>query len=92
MNGPWIIRRRNTLTPLAVADSRAAAFDLASRTAIERELKLMVECDGAVIASVNENGRVACWKCDGSGWERWQEDVCAACAGTGNPEEDETHA
>ena len=91
-SGLWIIRRPATLEPLAVADTRATAFDLASREAIERDLKLMVECDGQVIATVSETGRVGCPDCGGSGWARWQEDVCPVCAGSGDPVEDETHA
>ena len=91
-SGPWIIRRPITHTPIVLADSRAAAFDAASREAIERELALMVECDCVPIAHVNPAGRVGCPTCAGTGWARWQEDICPTCAGTGNPLEDETHA
>ena len=91
-SGPWIIRRPATLNPLVVADTRAAAFDVASREAIERELVLMVECDGVQIAVAQTDGRIACPYCGGSGWARWQEDICPTCAGSGNPLEDETYA
>lgn len=91
-SGPWIIRRPATLEPVVLADTRTAAFDAASREAIDRDLVLMVECDGVPIAAVTPTGRLACPSCGGSGWARWQEDICPTCAGSGAPVEDETHA
>lgn len=57
-SGPYLIRRPVTLSPLALADTRAAALDLAPRAAIERGIPLMVECDGSPVASVSPTGAV----------------------------------
>ena len=90
-SGPWIIRRPITHTPLVLADSRAAAFDVASREAIDRELELMVECDGTPIARVSPTGRVSCPDCGGSGYRAYPGDYCVTCAGSGEPREDEIY-
>ena len=57
-SGPYLIRRPVTLAPLALADTRAGALDVAAREAIERGIGLMVECDGSPIASVSPTGAV----------------------------------
>ena len=90
-SGPYIIRRPVTMTPLVLADSRAAAFDAASREAIVRGIPLMVECDGTPIARVSPTGRVTCPDCSGDGYRAYPGDYCATCAGSGEPREDETY-
>ena len=57
-SGPYLIRRPVTLAPLALADTRAGALDVAAREAIERGIGLMVECDGSPVAKITATGAV----------------------------------